>query len=98
MRIFHNKFSKVLFSIYLFLTIIFIFQDIIADTSFFDFSGLGIYLLSYPLITVADTFVNINTDSSLVLYSFFVVSTFIYYFIIDLIPFWLKTSSQKKSS
>ena len=62
-RIFHNKFSKIFFTIYFILAAIFIIQDIIADTSFFDLSGLGIYLLSYPVIIIIDAFMDINIEA-----------------------------------
>lgn len=90
MNFFHTKFSKVFFVCYCVLAAIFILQDITADRSFFDLSGLGLYILSYPLISILKIFVNINVDSKLVLYLLFTISSIVYLFIVDRISYSIK--------
>lgn len=95
MKFFHNKFSKTFFIIYFILAIVFFLQDITANKSFFDFSGLGIYLLSYPIIFLIRIFGNFNFDSKIVLYTIFIISTIIYYLAFDTIPRLIKKSDNK---
>ncbi len=96
MKFFHTRFSQVFFIIYAIISVVFILQDITADRSFFDLSGFGLYLLAYPFITLLKLFINLNTDSKLILYLIFFVSTVFYYYIIDFGSLWVKKNLLNK--
>ena len=90
MTVFHNKYSKIFFIVYGLISLLFIVQDLTADKSFFDLSGLGLYILSYPLIVILRLFVDLNIDPKPVLYSIFIFSSIIYYLIVDTVPYMIK--------
>jgi hypothetical protein len=98
MKFLHSKFSRVFFVVYCVLVILAVIQDFTADKSFFDFSGLGLYLLSYPLIFLVKIFFSINSDSKSVLYLMLLVSSVIYIYLVDWISYKLQIARNKKSN